>query len=198
MAPPSRAANSKKRKCCPTGSKPGRENVSQLIFFFFAASVGGFLWEVLIFLIKENKFRNRGFLYGPWLPVYGVGAVLFYILLRKQEKRPFAVFFLSTAIGTGLELLIGWLLHMAWGLRYWDYTGSPLNLKGYICLWSALGFGIAGTFWVCFFSGFLARLWMLIPERLRRGGNTLLLLLFLVDCTAALIFPNTGKGITFS
>ena len=49
--------------------------ISQMVFFFFLASIGGFLWEVLIFLFQDGIFRNRGFLYGPWLPVYGAGAV---------------------------------------------------------------------------------------------------------------------------
>lgn len=171
--------------------------LSQLIIFFFLASIGGFLWEVLIFLVKEGQFRNRGFLYGPWLPVYGCGAVLIYILLVKLEKHPFTVFLLSAVIGTGLELAIGWFLDTVWNLHYWDYSGYFLNFRGYICLWSAVGFGIAGTVWVCYLSGLCSRLWFRLTGRWRRGINTLLILLFVLDCAAALIFPNAGRGVTF-
>lgn len=172
--------------------------ISQQIFFFFLASIGGFLWEVLIFLVKEGSFANRGFLYGPWLPVYGSGAVLFYLLLSKIKKHPVAVFLLSLLIGSGLELLVGWLLDTVWDLRYWDYRGYLFNYQGYICLWSAIGFGIAGVLWVCILSGFLTKIWLVLPSPVRKGINTLLVLLFALDCAAALILPNIGKNITFS
>ena len=127
-----------------------------MIFFFFTGSVCGYVWEVLIFLLKEGTFRNRGFLYGPWLPVYGIGAVLFSVVLSPREllpdssgkykkNHPVTVFFLSTLLGSGLELVIGWFLDFFWNLRYWDYSGYFLDFRGYICLVSALGFGIAGV-----------------------------------------------------
>ena len=136
--------------------------LSLMIFFFFTGSACGYVWEVLIFLVKEGTFRNRGFLYGPWLPVYGIGAVLFSVILSPHEllpdssgkhkkNHPVTVFFLSTLLGSGLELVIGWFLDLFWNLRYWDYSGYFLNFRGYICLVSALGFGIAGVLWVCIF-----------------------------------------------
>ena len=62
--------------------------LSLMIFFFFTGSVCGYVWEVLIFLVKEGTFRNRGFLYGPRLPVYGIGAVLFSVILSPRELLP--------------------------------------------------------------------------------------------------------------
>lgn len=183
--------------------------ISQIIFFFFLASIGGFLWEVLIFLFKDGNFRNRGFLYGPWLPVYGAGAVLFYLLLGNPLQRilyskpvkkhhPVTIFFLAMLMGTLLELGIGYFLDRVWELRYWDYSGAFLNFRGYICLLSAVGFGIAGTAWICFLSGFVTKLWLKIPCSARNTMNTILILAFAADCAAALIIPNVGKGITFS
>lgn len=171
--------------------------ISQQIFFFFLCSIFGFLWEVALIFATERQFANRGFLYGPWLPVYGVGAVLLLLSLSPVKKHPAAVFLLSALIGTGVELAVGWLLDTVWDLQYWDYSGYPLNYRGYICLWSALGFGVAGVLWVCVLSGLITRLWLRLPSSVRRGINTLLVLLFLTDCAAALIFPNIGKNITF-
>ena len=85
--------------------------LSLMIFFFFTGSACGYVWEVLIFLVKEGTFRNRGFLYGPWLPVYGIGTVLFSVILSPREllpdssgkykkNHPVSVFFLSTLLGS--------------------------------------------------------------------------------------------------
>lgn len=176
---------------------PMPEYISLLIFYFFIASFGGFLWEVLLFFIKEGHFRNRGFFYGPWLPVYGTGAVLMYLLLSGQKRHPFRVFSYSLLIGSSLELLIGWILYHFWELRYWDYSGYLLNFHGFVCLLSAFGFGVAGVLWICLLSPSLEKIWFRIPKRIRRTVNIILLLLFITDCAAALIFPNTGRGITF-
>lgn len=180
------------------GHKFTREFIFLLLFYFFAASLCGFLWEVLIFLVKEGHFRNRGFLYGPWLPVYGSGAVLIYLLLSGLKRQPIKAFLYSLLIGTSLEFLIGWVLDFFWGLRYWDYTGSTLSFHGYICLASALGIGVAGGLWICLLSSLLEKIWLSIPEKIRRPGMIILSLLFLLDCAVSLIFPNTGRGITFS
>lgn len=201
--------------------------LSQTIFFFFFGAVCGFLWEVLIFLIKEGQFHKRGFLYGPWLPIYGVGAVLFYFVLGSPSRKnllsddilnttsslnfstkkipipsmkkshPLIVFLLSALLGGGIELMSGWILDTFWGLKYWNYDGMLLNFHGYICLYSVLGFGIAGMLWIGYVSAFLTKLWLRIPAKIRYGTNTILVLIFLVDCAAALIFPNQGHGITF-
>ncbi len=177
--------------------KTRQEYLFLMTFYFFAASLSGFLWEILIFYVKEGHFRNRGFLYGPWLPVYGTGAVLMYLLLSKQKRCPVKVFLYSVLLGTSLEWIIGWILDFFWDLRYWDYTGYLLNFRGYICLASALGIGIAGVLWICLFSGLLENLWFRIPQKTGQVILTTVFLLFILDCIAALIFPNTGRGITF-
>lgn len=173
------------------------KSVAQYIFFFFLASFCGYLWEVCLMLVKEGAFSNRGFLYGPWLPVYGTGAVLMLLLLRRWKRRPAAVFFLSVLLGGTVELVIGFLLDHVWELRYWDYSGSPLSVGGYVCLYSLLGFGIAGVLWVCVLARLASHLWKKIPVPLQCTFLTLLILAFLIDCAAALIFPNQGSGVTF-
>ena len=114
-----------------------------------------------------------------------------------QKKHPVRVFFLSMIVGTSLELLIGWFLDTVWQLRYWDYSSYPFNYNGYICLWSAIGFGVAGVLWICLLSVLATRLWLRLSQKFRRNLNAVLVLLFLWDCAAALIFPNTGYNITF-
>lgn len=74
-------------KLCAPEQNPIQDKISLLIHFFFLGSFSGFLWETLIFLVKDNTFRNRGFFYGPWLPVYGIGAVVFYCFFIIPAKK---------------------------------------------------------------------------------------------------------------
>ena len=204
-------------KLCAPEQNSIQDAVSLLIHFFFLGSFWGFLWETLIFIAKDNTFRNRGFFYGPWLPVYGIGAVVFYCLfhssretisirslyksnrlfLFKTKYHPLTIFIKTALLGTALELVIGWFLDIFFDLRYWDYSSYPFNFHGYICLLSAVGFGVAGMLWICVFSEISRKLWFSLPPGFRRGFNSVLILLFLADCAAALIFPNTGHGLTF-
>lgn len=201
---------------CPPEQNHIANTISVEIFFFFLCSIAGFLWEILLMYRQNGSYVNRGFFYGPWLPIYGVGGVCFHLLFGS--KRPLAspycsgryspkctsfatyvlrTFILTALLGTALELALGWFLDTFWGLHYWDYTGYPFQFHGYICLWSALGFGIAGVLWICILSSLFYRFWFCISAKNRRNLNAFLLLLFALDCAAALIIPNTGHGITF-
>ena len=191
----------KKKNFSHSTNNPRKSRFLQImfhcIFLFFLASFLGFLWEVVIFLIKEDTFYNRGFLYGPWLPIYGVGAVLFFLLLRKIEHRPLLVFLLSGLIGSVLEYTIGWFLDHFFHLRYWDYSDYFCNWNGYICFWSVVGFCVAGVLWVCIISHFALYFYEKMPAPWQRHLLSLLILTFLMDCAASLIVPNQGNGITF-
>ena len=79
------------------------KSITQYIFFFFLGAFLGYLWEVLLFYVQDGTFYNRGFLYGPWLPVYGVGAVLMLLILRRFQKHPSRQKSLSRC-GSPLEL----------------------------------------------------------------------------------------------
>lgn len=174
------------------------QNTTNTYFYlFFTASLAGFLWEVLLFFVLDGRFVNRGFFYGPWLPVYGSGAVLIYACLHHKKSHPLYCFFASAAIGASVELFTGWLLDTVFHLRYWDYHGQFLHVGGYICLFSVLGFGLAGTFYICLAAPFLLRFWNRLLPALRGYLIGLFLILFALDAAASLILPNRGQGITF-
>lgn len=201
---------------CPPEQNHITNTISLEIFFFFLCSIAGFLWEVLLMYYLTGSYVNRGFFYGPWLPIYGSGGVLFHLLLGNKDyyaqaassginfrkQTPFfprflGIFVLTALLGTSIEFSLGWFLDTFLNLRYWDYSTYPMQFRGYICLFSSLGFGFAGALWICIFSNFFRRLWFCISIKNRRNLNAFLLLLFALDCAASLILPNTGYGITF-
>lgn len=119
------------------------EKIIKIGIAFYISSILGFIYELILSLVRSGKY-HRGILYGPWLPIYGTGAVLIITLLNKYHKKPYLIFILSFLITGTLELIIGFILHHFLKMRLWDYTGWFMNIKGYVCLLSAFCFGVGG------------------------------------------------------
>lgn len=167
------------------------------VLLFFLISFLGWVWEVGIYLVRERRFVNRGILSGPWLPIYGVGALFLYLLLRPWKRRPIPVFLISMTVCSLLEYLAGFFLEKAWGIRWWDYSGMFLNLDGHVCLMSSLMFGLSGLFLVFFLIPVYAGLYHKIPEKGRLAAGLFLIGLFVMDAAHSADFPNIGSGITY-
>ena len=119
---------------------------------FFMYSIVGWIYEtVLEVMIYRTGFSNRGFLFGPYLPVYGVGALLFLVMLYPIEKEkkfgkltPLSIFVGSMIIATLVELLTSYgLSHF--GVELWNYDNYSFNFQGRIALNPSVRFGIGGV-----------------------------------------------------
>lgn len=167
------------------------------ILLFFLVSFFGWVWEVCIYLAREKRFVNRGITIGPWLPVYGAGALLLYFLLRRWCKRPLPVFLVSMSVCSVLEYATGYFLERMWGVKWWDYSEMFLNLDGHICLMSCLMFGVGGVFLVCILLPLYTAFYHKIPAKARMIVSLCLLLLFVMDAAYSADFPHSGRGITY-
>ncbi|MBE6153170.1 MAG: hypothetical protein E7166_02970 [Firmicutes bacterium] len=140
----------KKIKQINNDSKKVKLNLTQklkvLFLIFVVGCIVGYVYEEIFHLVIENEIVNRGFLYGPYLPVYGVGAIFLTLLLRPLKKHPLIIFGLSMIITGIVEYITGYAMWEIWHRRWWDYTGLFLNVDGYICLRSLLTFAIATIF----------------------------------------------------
>ncbi len=113
----------------------------KLATIFYITSIIGYIYELIITYIYENKLYSHGFLFGPWLPIYGVGGVIIYFLY-KYKNNPFKIFILSFFLTGILEYLSGLILLKVFKMRLWDYTGCFLNINGFVCFLSAFCFGV--------------------------------------------------------
>ncbi|MBQ3429948.1 putative ABC transporter permease [Candidatus Saccharibacteria bacterium] len=122
------------------------EELIKWILFFFIYSFFGYLSEIILCSIGEKKLVNRGFLFGPILPIYGFG-MLTVLLLTKNTTNNLALTFLISMVACSvLEYLTSFLLEKLFHIKWWDYSKSDkLNLNGRICLRNCLAFGIAGS-----------------------------------------------------
>ena len=120
-------------------------NSCYLILMFLVYSFIGYIIEVLFCSYHESRWVfNRGFLIGPWLPIYGSSVVLIYLLLYKYENDLLALFIMSMFTCSVMEFFTSLILEKIFKVRWWDYSKHKFNLDGRICLSNSIYFGFGG------------------------------------------------------
>ncbi len=117
-------------------------SLSQWLAFFAIYCFFGWVFESIYVSIEYRKPVNRGFLYGPVIPIYGFGAVTIVFFTAPFKDNSFLTFLSGMLAATALEYVTGYVMEKMFGVRYWDYTYEPLNLNGYICLGCSLMWGM--------------------------------------------------------
>ena len=124
-------------------------NFIMLCALFLFYSFIGWIIEVIYTFITEKKFVNRGFLIGPLVPIWGFGAVLITLILKKDDSL-FNLAISSAFIGTFLEYVVNYVMEKMFKVRWWDYSRLPFNINGRVWLGSSLFFGLGGILVVKF------------------------------------------------
>lgn len=114
----------------------------EYIWYFIFYSFLGWAVEVSFQTVKKKAFINRGFLNGPWCPVYGFGMTLIIMLLSPVKGNIFFLFTGAFLLTTLLEYITGLVLEKIFNKKWWDYSEEPFNIKGYISLFFSIRWGI--------------------------------------------------------
>ena len=114
-----------------------------LLWYFIIYAFLGWCTEIVYTAAKTGKFVNRGFLNGPYCPIYGVGVILVVNLLEPVQNNIFYLFIGSILITCAIELIAGFVLEKVFHQKWWDYSDLPFNFGGYICLMFSLMWGLA-------------------------------------------------------
>jgi uncharacterized protein len=156
-----------------------------LIFSFFLLSFFGWVFELFLEMLAGRGLVNRGFFYGPIVPIYAAGFFFAYLICTPFKQIPALVFFVSIVACTSLEYLTGWALEKYLRVRAWDYDLHPLtfwcNYKKRIALTASLVFGVFSLLVIyVLWDKLLALLDALGPATLRIC-DAVMMLAFLVD-----------------
>ncbi len=157
------------------------EQIENYIALFFIYSIAGWIMESVSISIRNKKFTNRGFLIGPYCPIYGVGVLLITILLRKYNDDAWITFFMSLLICGTLEYLTSYVMEKLFKARWWDYSQRKFNINGRICLETLIPFGLAGTFIIYVTNPFFLRYINMIPEIVMHIVTGALLIIYITD-----------------
>ena len=160
------------------------ESLVNLILLFFAYAFLGWCIEVTLKYFQFHRFINRGFLAGPWLPIYGCGAALITIVvggLSPMDSSVGTAFVISFVLCGIVEYMTSFVLEKRFHARWWDYSQKPMNLHGRVWIGNLILFGLGGVLIVELFNPLLFRLSESMSFRLREILAALLSSIFAAD-----------------
>ncbi len=115
--------------------------IAQWLLFFFFYCFFGWCFESSYVSGKQGRFVNRGFMYGPFLPIYGSGAIMMLVVSSPFQDHLIAIYFAGLVGATVLEYVTGTAMEALFHVRYWDYSYQRFQYKGHICLSSSVAWG---------------------------------------------------------
>ncbi len=142
--------------------------------------------EVTCKSIEAKKFINRGFLIGPYCPIYGCGAVAITILLHRYTNDWIVLFFMSMIACGILEYATSYVMEKLFHARWWDYSRRKYNINGRICLETLIPFGILGLLIMYVTNPFILKYLTRLPQNNLNIIAGVLFTIFMLDSIISL------------
>lgn len=139
-------------------------SVLQWFLFFYIYCFLGWIWETLYVSVGTGRWVNRGFMKGPFLPIYGFGATGMALITIPLQGNHILEFICGMIGATAMEYVTGVMMEKMFHVRYWDYSNCFCNLRGYICLKASLCWGVFGILVPTFIHAKVESLVLMIPQ----------------------------------
>lgn len=152
-----------------------------VVLWFLAYSIMGWIVESIYMSFCNRKMTNRGFARGPVCPIYGIGALTVFFLLRPYSENPIQLFFMGMFLATSLEFVTALIMQKIFGEIWWDYNEKPFNYKGIICLESSIAWGFYTLGLFFFLHHFVVNVVDSIPVMAGKIGGSIILTLYTID-----------------
>lgn len=165
-----------------------------LVITFLVFSFIGYISEVIYCSVGQRHLVNRGFLYGPYLPIYGFGGLVVKICLVPLSDYPVLVFFMGMILTSIIEYIGSWGLEKLFDIKLWDYSKKFLNIKGRVCLLNSTLFGIMGLACVYFAEPRLNAHIDKLPLAVRHYLAEFIILVLAIDTTLSVVKMNAFKN----
>lgn len=153
----------------------------QWLFLFFFYSFFGWIFETIYVSVHEGHFVNRGFIRGPFLPLYGCGGIMM-LLASKPFYENVVLVFISGCIGaTALEYITAVVMEALFKVRYWDYSHKKIHFQGRISLESTLAWGLCTVVFTHWLQLPIERIVLSIPYNIVTVATAVVLVMFSAD-----------------
>lgn len=173
--------------------------VIQLAYYFLLFilySFGGWIVECIWTYFMKRKLENRGFLFGPICPIYGVGSLICVLLIGPLHLSWPLEFLLMVVLCDIIEYITSVVLEKIYNVRWWDYTTeSKLHLNGRISIETSIGFGVGGIFILHLIQPFFSNLLSLLNLPALLITSSILFIVFVADILLSMIAISNIKGV---
>lgn len=159
-----------------------------IFYLFFVYSFIGWIYESLLVSVQKRTPINRGFLNGPVIPIYGLGALVIYLVLWRFRENPLLIFAGGALLATVLEYVTSLLMELIFHTKWWDYSNYRYNIGGRVCLGVSLLWGMFSVLLLKGLHPLMDRLILNIPRRMGEISGYVIILLFLADITVTVIY----------
>ena len=132
--------------------------VCKTFLLFIVYSILGWTMEMISCYIRTKKLVDRGYLIGPYCPIYGFGATLIVLLLEKYLNDPIILFIMAMLICSVLEYMTSYFMEKIFKARWWDYSNRKLNINGRICIENSIAFGLIGIALIYYINPFFEKI----------------------------------------
>lgn len=152
-----------------------------VVWIFIIYAFIGWCTEVAYAALDQGKFVNRGFLNGPYCPIYGCGVLIVVALLTPLKSNILILFLGSFFLTSALEFVTGFLLEKLFHNKWWDYSNQPFNIMGYVCPKFSVLWGLACTFVILIVHPAIYKFIHIIPKIAGILLISTIMILFIVD-----------------
>lgn len=157
--------------------------ITQWLFFFYFYCFFGWIFESTYVSLKSRKFVNRGFMRGPFLPIYGSGAIMMLVVSMPFQDNLILTYLAGCVGATILELVTGIAMESLFKVRYWDYSNQKFNYKGHICLSSTIAWGFLTILMTEFLHKGVEKLILAVPYGIVTALTAVVSVYIIIDFT---------------
>lgn len=159
-----------------------------IIFQFMIYSFLGWILEVIYRSAKQRRFVNAGFLFGPFLPIYGIGAITTLLMgCVLNDLHPYINFFIIGIILSVVEYLGGMFSEKLFNLKLWDYKNNKYNVNGRISLLYSFIWALLATAFLYYIHPATDVYIKRIDSNIIAGSSLLFIIYFSIDLTVSII-----------
>lgn len=149
---------------------------------FITYSMIGWMIEMIAVSITKRKLvKNRGFLIGPYCPIYGSSSILMIFFLSQYKEDPLVLFVMAVVLCTIVEYLTSYVMEKLFKVRWWDYSHLKFNINGRVCLSNSILFGALGLILIYVLDPFIVGRFIQIPKKFFDITAIIVLVIFLID-----------------
>lgn len=182
--------------------KTKKITIHEVFWYFVIFSILGLIVETLFCYVTSGNLESRkGFIWGPFCPVYGVGGAVLIVFLNRYQNNDFKIFVYGGILGSAIEYIISFLLEAMYGTRFWDYSYLNFHLNGRICITYTVYWAILSLLLMKIIKPAVDKVLNGIPERLKKVSEIALAIFLCIDALATVwgttVYKNRALDVHF-